>query len=843
MKRKVLVCFLSVFLLGYVSGFAYINSFLSEGYQGLAGNSIVDIIYDGTYIWIGTPNGLSKFRDDDTSWTSYDKSQGLNENSISALTYADSTLWVAESYDVLRNDQLYPFGASFNTTRNFGQDWDTITADQASGYGRICYDIAEMNGAVWAACWYGGLVRSKDNGHETWENVFPNLSSQQDWELGYFERLDNKFFSVVVDTSPPQSYLDKNFITKMGGRVISDTLLLWIGTKNGLHFSFDTTGIWIDPYDSTYPNFQSNSISSVKMGKGLVWAGIYHQENDKMVGAGIQRSEDYGANWTIHTPQQASSDSQVALDITSLGDSMVCAACWNGGLIQSRDSGSTWSSIFVDSLAKYNYENEIEDLRNRVYAVAYDTIGSDSLIVWSGTEAGIFKFVYTSGDSFDTVFNYNAASGLSGDSVFSLAVQKYNSKKIIWAGVGPKAGVGNFGISKSEDGGNTWQNVLSGIEVRDFGFSDSVIWIATNQGLKRSLGWGSSWDSIEVKDASADSSYFKTPLAHRLKSYDLNTVLVSDSIIWVGGKDGLARSTHPDSTWTIYDFFVSYEQAVWTGSAAGIFKFIYNHSDSADTALQYAISNNLTGNFVVALTIQKYGDKRVIWAATNPTYSGTYGISKSDNEGKTWTKCLEGTRVWNFAFQDSIVWAATDSGLERSFDYGENWEVFNYMKDSNDTLTQNRIFNTTFYSVCLVKDTSDGKWTVWAGNVDGLVRSVDLDNNKWQVFRSFVPIGTPGSETAYAYPSPFSPMVSSGGRIRIHHRPLADSYVTIKVYDFAMNLVTTIVDNQFRYGGRDYDEPWDARNDRGALVANGVYFFRMETSSGQKEWGKLVILK
>lgn len=841
MKRKVLICLLSIFLLGPASVFAHINSFLSEGYQALAGNSIVDIIYDGTYIWIGTPSGLSRFRDSDTSWISYDKSQELNENSISALTYADSTLWVAENYDVLRNGQLYPFGASFNTTRSFGDDWDTITADQASGYGRICYDIAEMNGTVWAACWYGGLVRSKDNSHETWENVFPNLSSQQDWELGYFERLDNKFFSIAIDTSPPQSYLDKNFITKIDGRVVSDTLLLWVGTKNGLHFSFDTTDIWSDPYDSAYPNFHSNSISSVHVGDGLVWAGVCYEQNNELIGAGIQRY-DYSPDWAFFSPQQASSDSQVALDIVSLGDSMVWAACWNGGLIESRDSGSTWGSIFADSQARYNFENGIEDLRNRAYSVAVDTIGSDSLIVWSGTEAGIFKFVYTSGDSFDTVFNYNTASGLSGDSVFSLAVQKYNSKKIIWAGVGPKAGVGNFGISKSEDGGNTWQNALSGIEVRDFGFSDSVIWIATNMGLKRSSNWGSDWYNIDIKDGLVDSSYFKRVLAHRLKSYDLTSVFVSGNTIWVGGKDGLARSTHPDSAWTIYNFSVSYDEAVWTGSASGIFKFIYNNSDSADTALQYTISNNLTGNFVVALTIQKYGNKKVIWAATNPTYSGTYGISKSDNEGKTWTNCLKGTRVWNFAFQDSIVWAATDSGLERSFDYGENWEVFNYMKDINDTLTENRIFNTTFYSVCLVKDTS-GKWTVWGGNVDGLVKSVNVDDNKWQVFRSFVPIGTAGSETAYAYPSPFSPMVSSGGRVRIHHRPLTDSHVTIKIYDFAMNLVTTVVDNQFRYGGRDYDEPWNGRNDRGNPVANGVYFFRMETSSGQKEWGKLVILK
>ncbi len=817
---------------------------LDEGYQGLASNTATDILFDGRYIWVGTGAGLSRYDADVQTWFSYNKGNGLNQNGISALTYADSTLWAALSYSVPRDNLLYPFGADFNTTKTSGEDWDTLKAGQASGYGRVCYDIANTEGEVWAACWYGGLIRSQDSG-KTWVSVFPNWLSQQDWELGYFERFDNKFFSVLADTSPTESYLDKNFITKIDGKAIQDTLLLWVGTKNGLHFSFDTSGIWTNVFD-TSTGFHKNSISTVSMGDSSVWAGICYEADGKLIGAGIQRSKDYGAHWTYHTPAQASSDSEMVLDIASVGDSLVWAACWHGGLIGSQDSGSTWDSIFVDLLARYNFEHHIEDPRNNTYAVAVDTI-SDTLILWAGTEAGIFKFIYTSSDSFDTAINYNySGSSISGDSVFSLAIQKYGDKKMIWAGTGPKGSIGAFGISKSDDNGQTWQipSSLTGTEVRDFAFSDSVVWIATNVGLKRSLDWGSSWDSIEIADSSARYSYFRAS-AHKLKSYDLNSILVWGDTIWVGGRDGLARSTDPDRTWKIFNFFISYDQAIWAGSAAGIFKFIYNQSDTADTALQYTTSQNLTGNFVVALAIQKYLDKKIIWSATNPTYAGTgaNGISKSEDEGKTWVRCLEGTRVWNFAFCDSVVWAATDVGLQRSLDFGASWEVFNHMKDLNDTLTENRIFSTVFYSVCAVKDSSSGEWTIWAGNLDGVVRSVDIEAGRWNVFRSFVPIGMTGSRTAYAYPSPFSPVVSSGARVRIHHRPLENSFVTVKIYDFAMSLVTTLVDGEFRSGGTDFDEPWDGRNDRGDLVANGVYFFKVETSKAQREWGKLVILK
>ncbi len=157
------------------------------------------------------------------------------------------------------------------------------------------------------------------------------------------------------------------------------------------------------------------------------------------------------------------------------------------------------------------------------------------------------------------------------------------------------------------------------------------------------------------------------------------------------------------------------------------------------------------------------------------------------------------------------------------------------MKDT-DEITENRIFSTEFSSVAII----DGD--VWAGNADGLVKSQD-GGISWNVIRMAVPIGSKGSETAYAYPSPFSPIVEGGQVARIHHKPRQDGSVTIKIYDFAMNLVVTLVDGQQRLGGVEYDEPWDGRNGKGDLVANGVYFFKMEAPGGQTEWGKLVVLK
>jgi len=144
-----------------------------------------------------------------------------------------------------------------------------------------------------------------------------------------------------------------------------------------------------------------------------------------------------------------------------------------------------------------------------------------------------------------------------------------------------------------------------------------------------------------------------------------------------------------------------------------------------------------------------------------------------------------------------------------------------------------RIFSTEFYSVRAVGS------TVWAGNADGLVKTED-DGDTWKVYRSFVPIGTKGSETVYAYPNPFSPKLFTQVT-RIHYRPERDGYVTIKIYDFAMNLVREIKAGQ-KMAGKEYDEIWDGRNDEDEVVANGTYFLKLE-GSGQTEWGKIVVIK
>jgi len=489
-------------------------------------------------------------------------------------------------------------------------------------------------------------------------------------------------------------------------------------------------------------------------------------------------------------------------------DSALWAACDSGGLLRGILDGDSivWESIFAQSPVRSVFADKRED----------------STIVWIGTaDSGIYKFVYTFTETPDTVINYTSEDGLSGDSVASVRYQSYVGTNVIWAATAPTSFGGEYGVSKSADFGVTWDTCLSGERVSDFAFEDSVVFAATSSGLKRSYDYGESWEDLEAVD---HDNNFK-PLSPEFRS-----LFVDRHILWAGSADGVCRSLDSGDSWKVFKFFITYRLALWAGTAAGIYKFIYTDSDSADTVISYSYAggSGISGDFVVALEVQEYDDKKIVWAGTQPAYEGYFGASRTTDGGESWEVFLNGDKIWNFDFDDSVAWAATSSGLKRSTDLGESWEVFKYISD--EQRPDQRILSKEYYAVKVAGD------SIWAGNFDGLVRiKKDAEVTDYgAVFRAYA-----SAPPAYAYPSPFSPYLLTG-ITRIHFEVQNPGEVTVKIYDFAMNLVTTI--NQKADQKREYDVVWDGRNDKGDLVANGVYFFKIE-SPGENQWGKVVVIK
>ncbi|MBD3170142.1 MAG: hypothetical protein GF307_11710 [candidate division Zixibacteria bacterium] len=431
------------------------------------------------------------------------------------------------------------------------------------------------------------------------------------------------------------------------------------------------------------------------------------------------------------------------------------------------------------------------------------------------------------------------------------------------------------GVARTTDGGATWvkfstadglkSNSVSGLAV-----TPDVIWAATSRsevregelipigtGLNKSTDMGTNWETFEPQQAS-----FFGQLA-----YDL---VVTDSTLWAACFYGGLIRSHPADT-TFFNVFPDsasrhdFENELYTllrnrffsvtadttnadstiiygGSAAGVARFAFYTSDSIpDTVVQVSHSDNLPddwrlpGDFVITLETQ-YTPDPVIWASCKPVSSGqSIAISRSTDHGRTWNTPFgsEGFECWNFAFDDTIVYAATTQGLVRSYDNGESWEQFSGFVDYDNG---NVYLSTTFYAVELVGD------TIWAGGPDGVVRSTD-DGLSWKVYRSYLPAGSADAGDSYAYPVPFSPERGRGS-VRIHYKAPSTTTATIKIYDFGMNLVKIIAEDKPVVAGVEYDNDlWYGANIRGDLAANGIYFYRIEMADGTDWWGKLAVLK
>ena len=471
---------------------------------------------------------------------------------------------------------------------------------------------------------------------------------------------------------------------------------------------------------------------------------------------------------------------------------------------------------------------------NSIIDIAHNTNG-----IWLGTGAG----ASFSGDSGTNWQTYNESPPLPGLQISALATGTHNDTSYMWVSAshseriqGDSYPFGD-GLVLTKDNGQNWDSVRTPEQCSSYGKLSYDLDIYRNHvysacfygGLIRSTNNGRSWQSLFLN--SADSldysleSYLR--LTNRYFSVKVDATLAPETI------------------------------SVWGGSALGINRFIFTNYDSTrfkqDTSYQIYFNaqdttipddRRLPGNFVVALGVNKIDTVSYLWAACRPGGGDAgqrYGVAYSKDRGRTWQTDLE-LPAWDFAFSGDTVFVAFGDFNVPSSGYGlayavrdtdsndyTNWQIVREMVDATGYL---KYFNSPFYAVDIV----DG--TIWAGGADGTAKSTDGGSN-WVVYRSQI-----DADEHFAYPSPFSPYASERQAATIHYKLPQTADVTLKIYDFNLDLVKTILENQSRPGDIEIDtDLWDGKNDKGIVVANGVYFYNIKLSTGQSWWGKVVIIK
>jgi len=361
----------------------------------------------------------------------------------------------------------------------------------------------------------------------------------------------------------------------------------------------------------------------------------------------------------------------------------------------------------------------------------------------------------------------------------------------------------------------------------DIAFTPGTVWIASFAGgLRKSTDNGNTWQRVLIPSDNVNQITPQDTIKFALQPVPgkfgpegylnhrvFSVISVDDSTLYVGTAGGINKSTDGGISWK---------------------KFTHTNQE-----------NPISGNFVVALGYHEFD--KTIWAATWRAEGSTefYGVSSSSDGGENWNTSLDGERVHNFGFKLNNVLAPADNGAFRTSDNGIVWRLPSFIRDSNTGI---ELQSNLFYSAA-----SEGN-DIWLGSADGLARLNEsggiMWSGNWKVYVASQPLASK-TET-YAYPNPFSPKqellkikYSTGGK---------SSPVTIRIFDFGMNYLRTIIQNAERgapvhvvdnenpdaAGVIDY---WDGRDDNGNFVPNGVYFYRVEVGSDDPVYGKILVIQ
>jgi len=490
-------------------------------------------------------------------------------------------------------------------------------------------------------------------------------------------------------------------------------------------------------------------------------------------------------------------------------------------------------SIFLKS---YTLDDTRGEISGTIPSNSVSHISVRGTAIWIGTSKGLAR----SSDGGQSWERFANVPQFASKGIFAVAVRG----DTVWASTGFSKDVDGqsvqtgSGYTYSLDNGAAWFALPQTLDPRDdsvvtygintvkflpivvpeqnvtfdIALSSGTVWISSwSSGVRKSTDRGATWQRIVLPSKLMPSiAPTDTLVAYKIDPRQDNNYLAfsvyaqDDDTIWVGTAGGVNRSTDGGSSWT-------------------------KHRRDLQT-------EGILSDWVISIDGQRLSWGTRIWT-TNWPAEGTdqkYGVSYTDDGGRTWRNYLTGYKAYGFAFRDTIAYVATEAGVFRTSDGGTSWTRTGTIIDQN---TRERITENRFFAVGV-----EGN-TVYCGSSEGLLKTEDSPahpfGEAWEIIRAFTPLPAPSA--TYAYPNPFSPKSEA---IRIHYAiPSGGASVTVEVFDFGMNRIRTVVKDAQRTGGREQDEIWDGADDGGTVLTNGVYFYRVTLDGQEPMWGKIMVLQ
>ena len=400
------------------------------------------------------------------------------------------------SYEKFLKDNHSPLGI-YRTTDG-GESWQQILESEQELFYQTFTSVeicpSDFN-IIYAGTEFA-IYRSQDGG-DSWTKTTPGVGwGSPDAGAGW--PIDMQCDPRNPDRVFANNYSGGNFLSEDGGKT-------WINASAG-YSGAQIISIAVDPFDSARVFVAGRSGPWYSTDGGVTWRGIktperaggggvaidpIHQDHIIMGGevfiewvAAENRwvSHRNPANYYTETAviEFAPSDSTIVYAGSANHNTIIHSGVYeegNGAAI-SRDGGSNWTNITGQEF-------------NDVPITDLSIDPTDPNSVYVATQVGLFKS-QDAGESWESLSNLS-----NGKPVRTICVYPGNPNKLF-------AGIPFQGLYTSEDGGNSWRQIVAGLEPngehRDIIFDPSnsdIMYVADiTSGVYRSTDVGESWKKI-----------------------------------------------------------------------------------------------------------------------------------------------------------------------------------------------------------------------------------------------------------------------------------------------------------------------------------------------------------
>jgi len=376
------------------------------------------------------------------------------------------------------------------------------------------------------------------------------------------------------------------------------------------------------------------------------------QEEDLPAGGGISYTRDQGKTWThIRQPVDSRDETDykptttVVQNLTydiAFVDSTAWIASFGGGLRRSDDMGQTWQVVTTDE----NPFSSLDYLNHR----AFSLMGENGNL-WYGSAAGLSK-TSDNGTTWERFTSDNQEFAISGNFIVALAYQEETNS--VWAATIEATDTSEVrAVSKTSNGGRTWEVFLPGIFAHNFAFDGIRAYVMADEGVFITEDEGATWYRIpQIKDNQTGeeilTATFYSGIIQKLST---------GSRLWLGSSGGLAVTEDNGYSWRVIRSFVSTRvrekpgvyayPSPFSPSRTGYIRFQYDIS--AFSTIKIDIYNFAMEHIVTVRDSQESitgvaGDRSTKWDGTdgkgNVVATGVYFFRAKVGKDVTWGKLV-----------------------------------------------------------------------------------------------------------------------------------------------------------------------------------------------------------